>query len=416
LLPGGEWLLFAVSGSPRGWNDADIVVESLLSGERKVLIRGGSQPRYVPTGHLIYGREGALFAVPFDVGSLEVTPGPVPVAQNVRAALTTGAVDYVFSTSGHLVYVPGRGGGGAAVGESLVWIDREGQIDPLPVEPRVFARPRLSPDERRLAVQVGEDDDSDIWIFEVERGAAQRLTVEGDANRNAVWSPDGEWVYFSSDRGAVAGAELDIWRKRADRSGAAEPVLQGAENQFPHAISADGATLFYYEGGSFAPNIGMLSLTADAEPEMLVESDAATWNPWPSPDGRFVAFETNESGGREVMVIEIATGKLWPVSTNGGRTPVWSRDGSAILYYQGAGQWYSAAVSTEPTFSADVPEFILDLGRGNAFNMAVSADAQRFLTTRRGDLTDPQTAPLEPAIHVVLNWFQELKALVPTGR
>ena len=417
LLPGGEWLLFAVSGSQRSWNDADIVVQSLLSGVRQVLIPGGgSQPRYVPTGHLMYGRDSTLFAVPFDVGSLEVTPGAVPVAQNVRAAFTTGAVDYVFSTSGHLVYVPGSGGGGALAGESLVWIDRERNVDPLPVEPRVFDDPRLSPDERRLAVQVGEDDDSDIWIIEVERGAAQRLTVEGDTNRSAVWSPDGEWVYFSSDRGAEAGAELDIWRKRADRSGAAEPVLQGEENQLPHAISADGATLFYYEGGSFAPNIGMLSLTGDAEPEMLVESEAINVDPWPSPDGRFVAFTTDESGERQVMVIEIATDALWPVSTNGGRTPVWSSDGSAILYYQGAGQWYSAAVSTEPTFSAAAPQQILDLTRRQDTNLSVSADAQRFLTTSSGDVTDLQTAPLEPAIHVVLNWFQELIDLVPTGR
>jgi len=412
LLPGGEWLLFALAGSAQGWNNADIVAQSLLSGERKLLIPGGTQPRYVPTGHLMYAHDGTLFAVPFDAGSLEVTPGPVPVVQGVRAAGFTGAVDYGFSTTGHLAYVPGTGGGELTVGASLVWVDREGSVEALPVEPRIFIEPRLSPDESRIAVQVGSDDDSDIWVFEVERGAAQRLTVEGDVNWNAVWSHDGEWVYFASDR----GGDLDIWRKRADRSGAAEIVLEAAEDQHPHSVSADGETLFYTELDSSGAKIGMLSLVGDGEPEMLVESEAFNVDPWPSPDGRFVAFGTNESGDREVVVVEIDSGRRWPISTDGGRTPVWSRDGSAILYYEGAGRWYSVAVSTEPTFSAGVPQQIVQLARNTASELNVSADTQRFLTVRFGDTADQQEQTFEPGVHVVLNWFQELKDLVPKGR
>ena len=328
-----------------------------------------------------------------------------------RAAGFTGAVNYEFSDQGNLVFVPGTGANFGGETSSLAWVDRQGAVETLPFAPQAFNNPRLSPDGTRIAVEINDGEVTQIWILEVERGGSQPLTVEG-SNTNPVWSHDGEWVYFASDR----GAGVDIWRKRADRSAAAEPVLEAEEVQIPYSVSADGELLLFFSFGSQNPDIWILSLAGDAEPEQLIATAAATYAPYVSPDGRLVAFTTDESGNREVSVAEIATGRLWPISIGTGRNPVWSRDGSEIFYYGGGGRWYSVDVTHDPDFSAASPQELFRMTPGTDDFLDISADAQKFLIRQAGDVAETPTEPSTPRISVVLNWFEELAQRVPTGR
>ena len=213
LLPGGEWLLLTLLSGSSTWNDASIVAQSLSGGERKLLVAGGTDGRYVPTGHIVYFLEGDLVAVPFNVDSVEVTGGAVSVVEGVQAVYATGASQYAFSDRGELVYMPG---GIARSAFQLAWVNRNGQVERLPFEPRSSGDFDLSPDGQRIALEIlGDDGEWDIWIYEVERGGSQVLLTREGNNRTPVWSHDGEWVFFWSDR---RSGTFDIWKRRADRS------------------------------------------------------------------------------------------------------------------------------------------------------------------------------------------------------
>ena len=188
LLPGGEWVLFT-EATDTAWNEGSIVAQSSVDDERKVLIQGGTEGRYVPTGHILYVRDGTLCAVPFDLGAMEVTSGPASMVEGVRTAggNFTGAANYALTSGGGLVYVPGATGGADA---TLVWVNRESNVEPLSFEPRAYLRPRISPEEDRIAVEIIEGEGRHIWILDIETSTSQRLTFEG-TNRNPVWSPDG---------------------------------------------------------------------------------------------------------------------------------------------------------------------------------------------------------------------------------
>ena len=221
---------------------------------------GGTNGRYVATGHIVYSLEGNLFAVPFDAGAVEVAGGSVPVVESVQQAQSYGTSQYALSDRGALVYMPGSGAAGAF---RLVWVDRNsGQVEPLPFEPSASLNLNLSPDGRRVALEIRGDDGSwDIWIYDVERGGSRNLlTTEGTGNnRNPVWSPDGEWVFFQSDR----GGNFDVWKRRADLSLEAEEVLDEDANVKPSSISADGERLLYRRGDS--PNRDLLILEIDSD-------------------------------------------------------------------------------------------------------------------------------------------------------
>ena len=195
VLPSEKAVLFTL-GDGRNWDDAQIVVHSLETGERKVLIEGGRDARYVPTGHLVYVLDGTLLAVPFDVDKLEVTGGPIPMAEGVMTAVGfTGAAQFSVSDTGALVYVTGSDLGD----RTLVWVDRDGREEALAAEPRAYAYPRISPDGGRVAVTIF-DQETDIWIWDFARETLTRLTVAPGMDLNSVWTPDGRQVAFASDR------------------------------------------------------------------------------------------------------------------------------------------------------------------------------------------------------------------------
>ncbi len=418
LLPGGEWLLFTLR-SGGGWADAKIVADSLVTGDRVVLIEGGTDGRWVPTGHLVYTLATTLFAVAFDPEVMEPPTGATSVVEGVRTTGFTGSSQYGFADNGRFVYVPGTAGFDDV--SQIGLIDRHGgSVDPLPFEPRDSSDMDLSPDGRHIALEIeGTDEaggDADhIWIYEIQRGARVLLTTEGD-NENPVWSPDGAWVFFSSER----DGNRDIWKRRADRSLDAELVLDMAEPVRPAAISADGKNLLFHNGAvgrGRESDGGLLALDTDQEPEMLLATPAYELMHEFSPDGRFISFSSNETGQLEVYVMELATGATFSVSTSvrGGSGARWSADGKEIFYLAMDGPAILATEVTTDPFSASEPVEVSGVRRSFFTNFDVTANGQRFLIAQPPDSTE-NAGTAGPRIRVILHWFEDLKARVPTGR
>ena len=408
FLPGGKAVLFTVNSVSAGdFDAASIHVVDVEAGTRKVVYEGGHDGRYVPSGHLVYANAGTLFAAPFDLDALEVTGSAAPVVEDVTTNANGGA-QFGFSTTGVLAYVSGAGGGGV-VERTLVWIDRQGNTEPLPFATRGYRRPRLSPDGASIAVEI-IGDATDIWILDVATGTQQRLTFEG-TNSHPVWSPDGEWVYFRSDR----GGDSDIWRKPVDLSSEAALVHDAEGAQIPWSILADGSALLFYDSSSGPPDIAMISLDGEPAPVVLVDTDAVTLLPSVSPDGRFFAFDSNETGLRQIHVQEIATGSRRTISTAGGIYPTWSRDGTEIFYRTSPTEFSFVEVDTGAELSPSAPRVLFNVPNAVG-EFDVTADGQRILVPMAGEVAAAAEEPTTPLINVVLNWFEDLKERVPTGR
>ncbi|MGD8331496.1 MAG: protein kinase [Acidobacteriota bacterium] len=402
-LPGSKAVLVEVE---RADGRIAIGVLSLDSGEVREIAAEGTDPAYVPTGHVVYARGATLFAVPFDAQRLEALGEPTPVLQGVRTE-GGGATQIGFSDNGTLIYLSGEAGDATA---SIVWVDRQGGVEALPFESAQFGQPRLSPDGERVAATTYADENQ-IWIYDVAVGTSQRLTFEG-SNRDPVWSPDGEWIYFTSDR----SGDFAIWRKPARRRGDAEPVLQQEGSQFPYSISQDGSRLFYTTDAS---EIAMLPLGDEPTSVTLVQSAGRVSNPAISPDGSFVAFQSDESGRVEIVVLELSSGEYRTVSNSGGRNPVWSRDGKRLFYSTSgvtSGGVLVADVTTDGGLSFSRPVPFIEASGGGDFDVGayfdVSLSGDRLLAVARDDLSAVRAAA---QVNVVLNWFEELKQRVPTA-
>ena len=284
VLPGEEAVLFTL-GDGLNWDDAQIVVHSLETGERKVLIEGGRDARYVPTGHLVYVLDGTLLAVPFDVDKLEVTGGAIPMAEGVMTAGSrTGAAHFSVSDTGALVYVSG----GGLEGRTLVWVDRDGREEALAAEPRVYMYPRISPDGGRVALSVA-DQERDIWIWEFARETLTRFTFTPGLDLGAIWTPDGRQVAFASNRDGT----LNLYWKAADGTGAVERLNESENPQYPYAFTPDGKQLVFLETGAGGQNLGVLSLEGSSEP--LLATEFNEWNAEISPDGGWLAYDSGMS-------------------------------------------------------------------------------------------------------------------------
>ena len=271
----------------------------------------------------------------------------------------TGASQYAFSDRGGLVYLPGRG---ALDAFQLAWLDRYDQVELLLFEPRSSFHLDLSPDEQRIVLEIqGDDGKWDIWIYEVDRGGGQVLLTTKGNNVSPVWSPDGEWIFFASDR----RGNNDIWKRRADRSLEAELVLDTDAPVNPSSISADGAMLLFNNGLRPSRDVGILALDTDQEPEMLVDTAAdEAWGSF-SPDGRFFAFQADDTGQYEVNVREVSSGRTFPVSTStrGGRIPRWSQDGREIYFRPGRSPGILVVEVVMEPFSASNPLELSDILR-----------------------------------------------------
>ena len=408
LLPGGEAVLFTLSsGGP--WNEAQIVVEQLETGERKVLINGGTDARYVPTGHLVYAQQGSLLAVPFDLERLEVTGNTVPVAEGVTQSGSdfTGAAHFSFSQLGSLVYVPGITGEET---NNLIWVDREGQQESL-AEDRIYDWPRFSPDGAHVALSVFDEPQDDVWIYDLERKMFTRLTFDPANDSRPIWTPDGLRVVFASNRD---GAQDNLYWKAVDGTGQVERLTTSPNFQWPSSFSPDGKKLVFVGGvidGS-SLNLYVLSMVGEPAAQPLLRTQFNENNPAISPDGRWIAYDSNESGRNEIYVRpfpNVEEGK-WQISSDGGEEPMWGRQGRE-LFYSSDEAMKVVSIRAEPTFTVGSPEILfagISKRRYSGIGWReydVSPDGQRFL------MIGAKGVRLE--LIIVHNWFEELKRLVP---
>ncbi len=417
LLPGNEGVLFTVTQNwfPK-WEETHVWVQSLRTGERKKLVQG-ADARYVPTGHLVYMHAGELLAVPFDRRRLEITGGPVNVIPQVMQAAynpnidnDSGAGQFDVSVSGALVYVPG--GMSPDLERSLVWVDRSGVAQPLAAPTRAYYAPRLSPDGQRVLVWTSGRD-RNVWIYDVRRGTLMPVTTEG-RNSYSQWTPDGQRVTFDAD--ATADHPGGIYWKSADGTGPAERLTMSGT---PGSWSPDGQTLAFAEDDG----IWTVTLSGDRRPHpfVIVPTRFDAVRPDFSPDGHWLAYQSDESGRREVYVQPYpGPGLRQQVSIDGGEAPAWSRDGRELFYQlRGTGatanllQYVATPVTLRPTFAAGTPKVLFErpTPRTNldVRYYDVSPDG-RFLLVQ-----DKERSPIKVTeMILVQNWLEELKRLVPT--
>ena len=416
LLPDGQHILFTLAtGTGAGrWYSADIVVQSLTSGERKTLVHGGTDGRYLPTGHLVYGLSGVLLAAPFDPKRLELTSGPVPMVEGVRSSgALSGSMQFSVSNTGSLVYIPGQVGT-VSDQRDLALVDRKGTVERLKVTSGAYATPRMSPDGTRLAVGLDDGKISDVWIYELSGASAmRRLTLGGD-NRLPVWSADSRRVAFQSDR---EGDEGIFWQP-ADGSGSAERLTkpEPGTSHSPESWSPDGTHVLFSATTGSTVVLWTLSLPdKKVAPFGGVQSSEPT-NAVFSRDGRWVAYSSSE-GGRRIFVQPFpATGAKYDVSGSGGSAfyPLWSADGRELLWSAGGG-FTMVSVTTQPGLTFGNPVTVKHplgiIGPSVSRTLDVTASG-KFLGMIAPEST-PAAAPVPPRFEVVLNWFEELKARVP---
>ena len=363
--------------------------------------------RYVETGHLVYALNGVVVAVAFDPDAREVLGGPVPLVEGVRDTTATGAAQFSVARNGSLVYAPIPSGG---VGEfSLSWMSATGEETPIAAPPGNYGDMRISPDGTRIAVEVS-DENSDVWIWHLDDGPLTRLTFSDVGDVAPLWTPDGARVVFASSR---EGGGL-FW-KAADGTGEVERLLESASQLRPWGWSTDGQLVFTTQQPE---DIGVLSVEGDRTVQMLLETEFRERSPAVSPDGQWIAYQSDESGRNEIYVQpfpNVDDGK-WQVSTNVGSDPVWSPDGRRLFFNEQPIRMMVAEVQTDPTFSRGTPTEVFPQsglefgGGGRRYDLA--PDGERFVVRRSGGAQTTGEETFDRLI-VVEHWFEELKRLVP---
>ncbi len=416
-LPGGRGVLFTVFHSPAGdASQYDLAVLDLESGAHRVLLRGVFG-RYVPSGHLLYvSGGGTLLAAPFDLGALEVTGPPVAIVEGVGVQ-GFGSIELTISNEGTLAYVTGIVSSGL---ERAAWVTRNGDVTPVdpnwefaPGRPEVGVE--LSPDGTRLAVKINTDAGEDIWVKELDEGPLSRLSFDEGIDRRPRWSSDGQWVLFTSDR----AGDYDLYRRSSDGTGTTELVLDLDRPILEVQRTPDGEWTVLRLGGQsgVTGTRDLVALhTGDSIPvpvavEPYDEKAAAL-----SPDGQWIAYESNETGSDEIYVRPFPNSEdgKWQVSTGGGINPRWARDGDEIFYVNGDGEMSVAEVSTSGGFRVGQRASLFDMdSRGIAYgsnypSWDVTPDGQRFLVVQFLDVSDA----LSSQLIVVENFFEELKERV----
>lgn len=415
VLPGGKALVFTVRNMEQpSFDEADIAAVKLASGERKLLVKGGTDPHYVSSGHLVFMRAGVLLAVPFDAEKLEIKGAAVPVAENILENPRIGAGQYAVSKDGLLVYISG----GVTYGEhELVFVDKAGNAKPLTASKRPYEDFTISPDGKYIAATI-EGPVTNTWIHDITRDTETRFNF-GVENRDPAWTPDGKHIAYS---GYKDGKYAVFW-KSLDGSTPEEPLILSDKTVDAWFFSPDGGTLLYAEyqfGGE--QNIGALPLNDRAKARTIFPASyQAEWAIL-SPDGKWIAYDSNESGKPEVYVAPYpAMEPRERMSTNGGLHPLWAPDGRELYYRTGASpeeleqralaqktRVMAVAIETKPAFKAGQPRMLFE---GPYFesghDIAVTPDGKGFVLIRE---TDTQTGPRE--LEVVLNWPEELKQRV----
>jgi serine/threonine-protein kinase len=399
-LPDGQSLLFTV-GTVGSWNDAQIVAHSLATGERSVIVQGGTNPHYLPTGHVVYARNGQMMAVPFDVRRLAVTGSAVPVLDDLLQS-ADGAAQFTVSPSGVAVYVSGDASD--AVQRRLVSVTRDGTTVPFAAPAGPYASPRAAPNGRTLLL-VMENPVPDLWLYDIGTGSSSQLTHEAGA-AFPLWAPDGERVVFSS----MKNGPSNLFITDIARPGPAERLVASTNVQVPGSWMSAGAMMAFVE---HRPGTGRdilrlrLPLGVDRAPQPLVATPADESAPRYSPAGDWLAYVSNDSGRNEVYVQSTSrASRRERVSTNGGAEPVWAPDGGELFYREGPRLMVAAIPGADAQPLSPRVLFEGEFARGTIdwSNYDVMPDGQRFVMIQQ-----PPPTPDHMTLHVLVNWFVELR-------
>ncbi|MGD8328901.1 MAG: protein kinase [Acidobacteriota bacterium] len=426
VLPGGRYVLFtAHTAAAGGFDAATLKIVDRTTGEQTVVYRGGYYGRYVDSGHLLFVNNGTLFAAPFDLDTLQIVGSTVPVAEEVGDDPGSGGAQYDVSDNGILVHRRGNSGPGRY---PAVWLSRDSETSTLLPEARTYVESRVSPDGRRIAMTELNGDNWDVWVYDIARGTRTRLTFSDGIEGPAVWSPDGSELIYSSDQD---GSD-DLWRKPADGSGDGVQLTHEDVQLFVSDWSSDGRYVLMLRGGPAdeakgwvgGADLGYLDLQGEGASEGEVipflatqfnESEASF-----SPDGKWVAYQSNESGRTEVYVRPFPpSGGRWQVSDEGGGYARWSHDGSELYYRTDEGIMVVDVTTSGNTFSASRPRVLasgnflggltgIAVAGSNFADYDVAPDGRFVMFPRAGE-----EAPNIQLARVVVNWFPELRRVAP---
>jgi serine/threonine-protein kinase len=428
VMPGGQAVLFTITAN--SGTNSQVAALDLKTGRRKILVRGGGQAEYVGQpgsgpGYLIYSAARTLRAVRFDPVRLEVLSDAVPIVERV-ATKGSGAAEFSVSP-GALVYLPAGGDDDVQVKRSLVWVNRQGREEPINAPPRAYSIARLSPDGMRIALDI-RDQDSDIWTWDLAHETLTRITKDPAPDVFPVYTRDGRRILFASARNGV----LNVYWQSADGSGTAERLVSSPSLQQPLSIAPDGLQVVVREGSLNIGNLDLLLLhlgasgLAPTQPpriEPLVQTAFFENNGIISPDGRWFAYESNESSRSQIYVRPFpnVNGGLRQVSSLGGRWPLWAPNGRELFYVDDNGFLTTVPVqaSATATFNFGNPTKLLDMPyvSGDVRTYDVSPDGQKFLMIKNVPAANREAAsapaPAPASMIVVLNWAEELKARLP---
>jgi serine/threonine-protein kinase len=435
VLPGGKAVLFTGSPITGVYEDANLVVQTLATGARTVVLRGGYHGRYVASGseggHLVYMHDGTLFAVPFDLERLAVTGQAVPVLAGVLSNVNTGGAQFTVSASGTLVYQQGQN---ASVGLPVHWADQTSTTTSLQIKRANWFNLAIAPDGHRLAMQIADGSANDLWVYESTRDTLTRLTFDRADDHRPVWSPDGRRLVYASTlpgQGAV-----NLYSKRADGSGDTQRLTESSNRQLPGSWHPGGRLLaFEDQSPQSTTDLMILPLEGDeasgwkpGKPTVFLNSPFSEREPMFSPDGRWLAYASNESGRFEVYVRPFpGPGGKWQISSEGGDYPVWSRTKPELFYGlndpaalrgqpRAGGQIMVVAYATDgDAFRAEKPQVwsetrYMTRGMNRMFDLHPDGARFAFAPVEQGPGTKRDT------VIMVFNFLDELRRIAPVGK
>ena len=393
FLPNGDKVLYTVSDFSGDYENASLAVLSLKSAKSQIVLKGATYGRYVPTGHLTYLHSNTIFAVPFDLSSLKVTGPAAPLVSGVDSYFGSGLAQFAVSSDGSLFFLPRNSGD--ADGE-LVSVDRNGEATPLSSVKRPFDEPRLSSDGHHVLVTIGSGSPSDLWLYDIDRDMWTRLTTQA-TNRSAIWSPDGKQIAFASNR----NGRFNLFVMPSDGSVPPEELATDESWLFPDSWSPDGRVIAVTKSNrATLRDILLVSVGQKQSPKLYLSTAFNEDGGVFSHDGRWIAYESDESGRSEIYVQRYPDrSRKWLVSTNGGTQPTWRRDGRE-LFYRSVNRMMAVDVHLSAEFTTGKPRLLFRGEFQDAYD--VTADGQHFIMVRRGHPSS------RAQIHVVLGAFETI--------
>ena len=405
-MPGGRQILFTIRrGTTTDMESADVGIVDVATGDRRILLKGAAFAQYSPSGHLLFVRGGTLFAVPMDPTAKEIRGTPTPIAANMATDPWVGGAHYAVASDATVLCLRGAFPEATSV---PVWVDRAGATTPAAgITTALPGQPRISPDGTR-AVFNGQspDGDDEIYVADLVRGTAVRLSLDPQDDFNPVWSADGSRVIWTA---LPPGRLPFLVMRSADGSGTTEELLREPSAQFAGSVSPSGLLAYTQASQTGTRDIFVVPLNGPRKATPFITTAASEYGPQFSPDGKWLAYVSDESGAREVYVAPYpGPGGYRRVSTGGGVSPAWSRDGRE-LFYQVPGALMAVDVTPGATIQFGTPRrafggpFLIDSREDGPRAYDVSPDGKRFLM-----LVERYSAVPPPVFHVLIDWRTQL--------